>query len=632
MRFVNVSSDEFYLRLLLQHVRGPKSFLDLKSVNGITYDTYQEACRARNLLQNDNEAYLCLSEVVVNMSAFQIRETFVMILKWLHPTDPFQLWLDFKKNMMEDITGQNQEINESKCMFELEKLMGLYGMTFKDPIYSKFPKIQDIRPEEHLERLLRENRLITNEDFPQRLEKTLKSFNREQMVVYELMLGTIISKTPKIYFLNGAGGSGKSYICNILTDKLRYLGLVVINVASTGCASILMNNGNTIHTAFKIPIPIFEDSCCNIKMQSSLASFIKLAAVIWIDELILTHRWVIECIDRLCRAVEEDPNLNRHPFAGKTVILSGDFRQGLPIIKRGSEAETINACIKSSELWEKTEVLHLRKNMRVHKHDPEELEFSNLQLEIGNGTLETDEEGCITLPSYITGDVNSIEQLAHFVFGPNFEYIHEPRRSILTLTNADALKINEYVGGHLNGEWNELNSFDCNTEDESDFVIPSDVLHTLTPSGSPPHNLKIKIGSFVMLLRNINPKIGLCNGTILKVDRISYHCVTCTIISGRKPHTGTIVAIPRLRLEIGAEDCGFNFIRVQFPIIPSYAMTITKSQGQSLYQFGVYLPDDIFAHGQLYTAISRATSKHRLKVLSWRGNKVRNVVLKAALL
>jgi ATP-dependent DNA helicase PIF1 len=116
------------------------------------------------------------------------------------------------------------------------------------------------------------------------------------------------------------------------------------------------------------------------------------------------------------------------------------------------------------------------------------------------------------------------------------------------------------------------------------------------------------------------------------VKRIAGNCITCTIVSGGKHHKGKEVAIPRIALNIGADDCGFEFKRVQFPLIPSYAMTITKSQGQSIHQLGVYLPTDTFAHGQLYTAISRATSRYRIKFLSWRKNKVRNIVLKSVLI
>jgi ATP-dependent DNA helicase PIF1 len=258
-----------------------------------------------------------------------------------------------------------------------------------------------------------------------------------------------------------------------------------------GCASILMNKGNTIHNTFKIPIPIHSDSSCNIPIQSDLAKILKMAVVIWVDEMVLAHRWILECIDRFCRDIQTNQALSKLPFGGKTTLLSGDFRQGLPIIKRGSKADIINACYKSSYLWKRTEVLHLKRNMRVSTTTADELEFLNFQQDIGDGKLILDDNGCIDLPTYLTENVNSIEDLSKFVFGDNFEYITEPGRSILTLTNADALAINDYVGGFLEGEWNMLISADSVPDNVGDFSVPSDVLHTLTPSGAPPHVLKI---------------------------------------------------------------------------------------------------------------------------------------------
>jgi ATP-dependent DNA helicase PIF1 len=59
----------------------------------------------------------------------------------------------------------------------------------------------------------------------------------------------------------------------------------------------------------------------------------------------------------------------------------------------------------------------------------------------------------------------------------------------------------------------------------------------------------------------------------------------------------------------------FQFKRKQFPVRLSFAMTVNKAQGQTIPNVGVYLPEPVFSHGQLYVALSRATARANIRIL-----------------
>lgn len=129
----------------------------------------------------------------------------------------------------------------------------------------------------------------------------------------------------------------------------------------------------------------------------------------------------------------------------------------------------------------------------------------------------------------------------------------------------------------------------------------------------PKHELKLKVGSVVMLMRNLNQIMGLCNGTRMIINRCLKNSVECQILTGS--HVGTKHLIPRIEMEPTDTNWPFLFKRIQFPLQICFAMTINKSQGQSLDKVGLFLPRPVFSHGQLYAAISRVNSPVGLHIL-----------------
>jgi hypothetical protein len=391
------------------------------------------------------------------------------------------------------------------------------------------------------------------------------------------------------------------------------------------------------------------DSMCSIDAGSTLARLICMTKIIVWDEAPMSHKYQLEALDRTLRDIT-DIDL---PFGGKVIVLSGDFRQCLPVIPGATRAEIVDAALKRSYLWKFFEVMQLKENMRIKmSKDPEAEAFDEFTLQLGNGNLETvDGTDLINIPEDMCMEIkpNSIKDpesektamknLAEHVFpklGDNLKSTGwMDGRAILAPTNKQVDKINDLISDTVPGDPVVLLSSD-EVVNPNDFQrFNAEYLNTLSSSGLPAHRLFLKPGMPLMLMRNLNPKMGLCNGTRLIFHKVHKNLLLeCTIAGGA--HKNRKVLIPRIMLKPKDREFPFEWSRRQFPVRVAFAMTINKSQGQTLSNVGVWLNDSCFGHGQLYVCISRVGSPKNIKFAVRRidhfpANLTSNVVYKEIL-
>uniref|UniRef100_A0A182PWP5 ATP-dependent DNA helicase n=1 Tax=Anopheles epiroticus TaxID=199890 RepID=A0A182PWP5_9DIPT len=132
-------------------------------------------------------------------------------------------------------------------------------------------------------------------------------------------------------------------------------------------------------------------------------------------------------------------------------------------------------------------------------------------------------------------------------------------------------------------------------------------------SGIPVHRLRLKRFAPVLLLRNLNSDMGLCNETRLQIADLKRICLHAKILTGKR--RGEDIPLPRICCDSNDKGHPFQISREQFPVQGCIEMTINKSQGQSFHHLGMYLPQDVFVHGELYVALSRVTSRANVAVL-----------------
>jgi hypothetical protein len=504
---------------------------------------------------------------------------------------------DIQYNMCQVLQHQSYQMNENDLWDHLLDTLGtLFNKRGSSINNFNLPKKSTITSVDSTNCLFDEELSYDTSNLLNESENMMSQLNNDQQHAFNCIINAVLSGKSGFFFVSGYGGTGKTFLWNTIITYLRAHKKIMLSVASSGVASLLLLGGRTAHSRFRIPCDdLDETTTCNIKRGTMLSDLIQAASLIIWDEALMTHIIAFESLDRTLR----DILLSKLPFGGKVVVLGGDIRQTLPVIEGGSRSEIINSAIVNSSLWSHVVVLHLRTNMRLSTHALTEegrnelAEFSKWILNIGEGNIEATTKEGESEPSWIKipdelllkPDGDKISCMVNVVYPylrnkyMDFEYLRE--RAILTPTNDTSDKINNYIVSLVPDDEKQFLSSDTmlkgpNTRDSYDLLYPVEFLNSLSGNNFPQHKLCLKKGVPVMLLRNLNQAEGLCNGARLIITVLGDMIIEGEIMSGT--HKGKSVLIPRISLTLKNNKWPFVLQRRQYPIKVCYSMTINKSQ------------------------------------------------------
>jgi len=198
----------------------------------------------------------------------------------------------------------------------------------------------------------------------------------------------------------------------------------------------------------------------------------------------------------------------------------------------------------------------------------------------------------------------------------NCEYLRD--RAIMSCTNDIIQACNQRIVELLPGEAVKCESTYRFVNENDNLRHDIGSLACVNPSGLPPHLLHLKVGTCIILIRNLSIRDGHCNGTRYIILSLTKRCIWARKLncSDDREDPKNEIFIPRIPLHSKESDYPVPFVRTQFPVLVSYYLTISRAQGQTFKCAGMYLPKNVFAHGHLYVGASRCGNPKGLHIFA----------------
>ncbi|KAI5438474.1 hypothetical protein KIW84_024275 [Lathyrus oleraceus] len=207
----------------------PTSWEYLLTNDGMTFNTFKKSAEDRGFLETDHSIHDCLVEA----------------------TNDYQT----TNNVVEsDLTNM--------LLKDLNELLNLHGKKIQDYDLPSLPP--NTIDGDAIPTLIQEDLAV---DIPNEEIEFVAKLNNDQMIAFKTIMNVIVQKHSGIFFVDGLGGTSRTFLYRTLMASLRSRGEIVLATTSSGIAAILLPGGRIAHSRFKIPIDIQPSSICGIQKQ-----------------------------------------------------------------------------------------------------------------------------------------------------------------------------------------------------------------------------------------------------------------------------------------------------------------------------------------------------------------------------
>ncbi|XP_071652985.1 uncharacterized protein [Temnothorax longispinosus] len=265
-------------------------------------------------------------------SPLKLRELFTVMLAFCQLSEPLSLWEKYKDSFSENITWQLERELQGSAQQVMDEVYNRCLVLIENAVVALGG--QELQ-QYGLPQSKRSGGVLGNRDYLRETNYDVNALAEvvsnneglltdEQLAVYRQVLSSVESGAGQVFFLDAPGGTGKTFLINLLLARVRSDRGIALAVASSGIAATLLEGGRTAHAAFKLPLNLIhaKTPLCNISKQSNMAQVLRDCKLIVWDESTMAHKGGFKALSTTLKDIRGNGGV----MGGVTVLLAGDFR------------------------------------------------------------------------------------------------------------------------------------------------------------------------------------------------------------------------------------------------------------------------------------------------------------------